>query len=406
MEFLLARQPIFNRDLGVIAYELLYRTSNTNSIDVIDGEKATSSVLVNTLMTGDFSALTNDYPAFVNFTDQLILDEIPHILDPARIVIEILEDVHICEELIEAVKKLKEKGFRIALDDFVNTTYFDDLIPYVDIIKVDLLNILEEDLLDIVHRYKRPGISLLAEKVESMSEFQHVLALGFDYFQGFFFAKPVIVAGKDVKGFNANMMRVVDAMQKPEPDFKEIARIIECDISLTYKLLRVVNSAAYFKRNRINSVQQALTLLGIKELKKWIYLIVLREQNSDKPSELLLLSLVRAKFCEAVNMTLNRRKDASDSFMTGLLSLLDSMMDRSLEVLVKELPLEESIQNALLGEDNQLSQILKVVTAYEKADWEPFYQWAQQLSLDPLVVPTLYFDSLSWANEIVDSVKD
>ncbi len=406
MDFLLARQPIFNRELAVVAYELLYRNSDKNFANVIDGEKATSSVLVNTLLTGDVGALTDGLPAFINFTDQLIIDEIPLILDPNQIVIEILEDVFISPDFIEAVKKLKQYGFRVALDDFVNTTHFDALIPLVDIIKVDLLITSKEDLVDIVKRYKRPGLIMLAEKVESMEEFQNVLDLGFDYFQGFFFAKPVIMRGTDVKGFNANLLRVVDAMHKPEPDFRNIAHIIECDISLTYKLLRVVNSAAYFRRNKIQNIQQALALLGIKELKKWLYLIVLREQSHDKPSELLMLSLIRAKFSEAINKELFHKKEASESFMTGMLSLLDTMMNRPLADLVKELPLDEAIQKALLGEDNSLSRILKVVTSYEKADWEPFYQMANQLKLDPMVVPTLYFDSLSWAGEIVESIGD
>lgn len=406
MQFLLARQPIFDRNLKVFSYELLYRNSEVNAAIVTDGEKATSSVLVNALLSGDFDVLTGEGAVFINFTDQLIIDEIPHILDPNKIIIEVLEDAFISDALVEAVIKLKEMGFRIALDDFTNSYIQERLIPYIDFLKVDMMRATSADLMEIIKRYKSRGIKLLAEKVETAEVFQEVLTLGFDYFQGYFFAKPVVLKGKDVKGFNATLMRIVDAMQKPDPDFKKIAQIIECDIALTYKLLRVVNSAAYYRRSKVHSVQQALTLLGIKELRKWIYLFVLREQSTDKPSELLKVSLIRAKFSEALSKELGFGKEAADAFMAGLLSLLDAMMDRELVDLIKELPLDENIKTALLGQENGLQHVLQVVMSYEQAQWEPFYEHVKLLNLDPLIVPSLYFDSLSWAGEMVESISE
>jgi c-di-GMP-related signal transduction protein len=404
MSFLLARQPIFDHYLNVYAYELLYRNHDAGSIKHTDGEVATSSVLVNALLTSQADVYTGSVPAFVNFTDQLILDEIPHILNPERIVVEILENAHVSQSLIDAVDALREKGFKVAYDDFIYSETHSGLVDHVDILKVDFMDNTESDVEAIVKKYHRPGLRLLAEKVETKADFHRAVKLGFDLFQGFFFARPVVVEGVDLKGFNASLMRVVGAMQKTEPDFKEIAQIVEKDISLTYKLLKMVNSAAFYKRQTIQNVQQALALLGLKELKKWVYLLVLREHSTDKPSELLKLSLIRAKHAEAVSMLVGHKKNASEAFMTGLLSLLDTMMDNTMENIVKELPLDQTIREALLGQDNELSKVLKLVLSYERGEWDQFYSLAAALSVDPLLMPNMYFDALEWANEVAASI--
>lgn len=405
MEVFLARQPIFDRKKQVVAYELLYRSSVKNTYDLsINGDLATASVVVDTLINFGIKRLTNGKMAYINFTRNLLLENLPELFDASQLVIEVLENLEVDDLLVDACKNYKEKGYTIALDDFVGDGTFDRLMPYVDIIKVDFLVLKSAGRAYVAKKYEHTGVKLLAEKVETIADYEEALALGYHLFQGFFFERPVMCKGKSIQVSTYRYMEVLNETISEEPDFNRLTQIIKSDYSLTYKLLRLINSPAFYTVQEITSVNHALTLLGINEIRKWTTLIMLRDISSDKPNELVRVSLVRGLFAEKLAHLMHLKSRETEAFLLGLFSLIDTIMEKPLFEIIEPLPLKEDLKGALLGEKNVFHDILKLLKYYEAGNWDVVIAMSEALNLDFRAINPLFVAAVDEATFLFDQM--
>ena len=394
-EIYVGRQPIFDQQLNVVAYELLYRNHHaSNAASVTDGELATTQVLINTFTEIGFDNLVGENKAFVNMPRGYIIGERTLSLPSERIVLEILEDVKIDDEVVNAVRNLSKQGFIIALDDFVYHESLKPLVEIADIIKIDLMALNDDDLEEHVQLLLQHDVELLAEKVETQEEYENCKRLGFHYFQGYFFSKPQIVKSGKLPNNRMSVLQLIAKIYETEVTYEEIDKVISQDVSLSYKLLRIINSAAYSLPRKIESMKHALTILGLKHIRNWISMIAFSGVD-DKPNELLHSTMVRGKMCELLSQEIGL-KDADASFTVGLFSNLDALMDRSLSELIAPLPLSKEIKLALLEFSGSRGEILSAVLAYEKGDWDK----VQITNLSTRQIKEAYLSALLWADEI------
>ncbi|BEP27963.1 EAL and HDOD domain-containing protein [Helicovermis profundi] len=405
MKIFVARQPIFDSKQDVYAYELLYRNSeeNRSNIESLDGDNATSSVITNSILLVGIENMTYGKRAFINFTKKLLIDEIPTLFSNEIVVVEILEDVIPDESIISAVKNMKDKGYLIALDDFVLEYDYLELIKLADIIKIDFILTSKKERREIINRYKKYNIKFLAEKVETIEEFNEAKEMGYSYFQGYFFSKPTIITSNDIKTISTSYSQILKEVIKDEPEYDLISNIIESDIALTYKLLKLINSPAFYTSKKVTSISRALVMLGFKEIRKWISIIMMRDLGKDKPDEIMRVSLIRGKMGEGLARLckMNSRKD--EMFIIGIFSMIDTLMDRTLFDILSEMPFETGIIEALLGYDNELRKLFKVILAYEVGDWDKMQEYTSKLGIDVHQIPDIYFEALKWTNEIFEA---
>lgn len=402
MDIFVARQPIFNRKKEVVAYELLYRNSRVNAFGGIDGDTATSTLITNSLLVLGLDTLTQNKKAFINFTYTHLKEETPLIFSKDALVVEILEDVEVDHHLIEICKNLKAKGFVLALDDFIaeSMNKYKEIYPYIDIIKVDFMKSSALEQKQIVDTLKSFKLTFLAEKVEKESELLSAKSQGYTLFQGYFFSKPIIVGGKAITPSKFAQFQLLNELSKTEPDVNVLTLITQRDLSISYKILRLVNSAAFRRTSEIKSIKQALVFLGLKELQKWLSFVIVRDLGSDQPEELVWLVFVRAKFGESITKVIGCADRESEVFLMGLFSCIDVFFNRPIEEVISKLPLAADVKDALLGKDNQLSTILKTVISYEKGEWENFANLSLKLRLERQKAIELYIDAVNWANQI------
>jgi EAL and modified HD-GYP domain-containing signal transduction protein len=402
MEIFVARQPIFDRSKEVVAYELLYRNSRQNTFSGVDGDEATSTVLANSLLSIGLEKLTENKTAYINFTRKHLLDETVLLFSPVSIVIEILEDVYPDQSVIDSIRDLKEKGYCIALDDFTVDAIdrFRPVYPFTDIIKVDCRLSERKDWGYIVDAIPNSNISFLAEKIETEEDFDYALDAGFNLFQGYFFSKPVIIDSKDVPHSKFSQIQLMHEIFTLDPKLDHIASIIERDLSLSYKLLRLINSAAFRRLSEIKSIRQAVTLLGINELRKWLSLIIVQTLGEDKTVELVKLVLARAKFTEILVSQAGLNQLKSEAFLTGLFSSIDVFIGRPLDELAYTLPLSDTVKSALIKKPGKLTQFLLTVLAFENAEWDVIEELLGKLNIDKTIASSGYFDAIQWVAEI------
>ncbi|MCP8898820.1 EAL and HDOD domain-containing protein [Gilvimarinus xylanilyticus] len=394
---LLARQPIFNTQLEVVAYELLYRATHANRADFVDGSIASSQVLLNTFTELSIEAVVGPHRAFVNFTGPLMDATLP--FDHKQLVIEVLETEHIDAGLLHRLKILREQGFSIALDDFVLNRKSAALLPYADIIKLDVLALNQEQLEKHSGYLKKLGLELLAEKIETFEMLEYCQGLGFDYFQGYFLEKPKVLSGQRLSESKQSVLQLLAKLNAPEASFEDIETIISRDPVLSYKLLRLVNSAAFGLPRQIESLRQALTLLGLKIIKNWIGLLAMAKL-SDKPPELAVNALIRAKMCELMAAVQLPQAQCDTYFTTGLLSMLDAFMDAPLEQVLADIQLSDNLRRALLDFEGTEGKFLQAAITYERGQWQDIdWPYLAHYDLNPGVLTELYLQTLSWVDD-------
>lgn len=404
MSVFLARQAILDRKKRVFGYELLFRSSvSGRQYDAVDGNQATSQVVGNSLFAFGLDKVTAGKPAFINFTRDLLLNDLASLLPPETIVVEVLESVEPDEEVIAACRQLKQRGYVLALDDFVYDDHLEPLTRVADIIKVDVQTTGRREQLELVRRFSKQGLKMLAEKVEAVEQFEWARHVGYTYFQGFFFARPVILSGQEPPAFKLHYNDLLREILRPELQFPAMEEVIRKELSLTYRLLRYINSPRFGWRVRVESIRHALALLGEEECRKWAALAIISSIGADKPQELVLTAMIRARFCELLGPVSNLTLRGPDLFLMGMFSLLDAIMDASLDVVLRQLPVSGDVQLALLGgpqADTPLTPIYTLVRAYEIADWHSVSSCAQAAGIDEQALPELYLQSVHWAEEI------
>lgn len=409
MEVFIGRQPIFNIDEEIVAYELLYRNNNTNRFPEIDSDKATIDVLLTSFLTIGINEVTNGRPSFINFTENLIMEQEVDFLDPAKVVIELLEDIPITPKLVERLKELKKKGFKFALDDFImddKVLIYDELFAQVDYIKIDfLLSPLEErQVVEAKVKTKFPHIKLLAEKVETREEYEIAKQAGYSLFQGYFFQQPQIIKATDIPANLFQYFQIISILRDDEANLDLITENIEREISLTYRLLKLINTSSKRSKSKVRSIKQAILLLGLTELRKWIYLLAMREsdvqQDKDIFNELMYASLFRAKFCEKC-ARLNYKANFSEYFLVGLFSLIDSILKRPMNSVLTQLPLSEVILETIGGADTEMTPYLQFSIAVSKLDWDNIERLAEPLKIPLEAVLPMYEDVKAWVDDAI-----
>ena len=399
MYFYAARQPILDREKELVGYELLFRDGVDNVFPDIDGDEATTKLIEGSQFNFGLEDLTGNKPAYINFTLETLLKGYPTMLGKETVVVEILETVQPGKRLLAIVKDLKEKGYTLALDDYIHQPVWRHFYPFIDILKIDFLTTDESAIKTIINDIKAyPHIKLLAEKVETYEAYNLALELGFEYFQGFFFSKPEMVQSKALPPSEMALAELLYETSSVEMDLKKITDVFERDVNLSYKLLRYSNSAAFARRAEINTIKQALIVLGANEIKKLLSLLFAAQVSADKPVELIRLSLTRARFGELLAISHGQFKDTGMAFLTGMMSLMDAILDETMESVMQKLPLSAEIKAALLNDEGLLAQYLNLVKFYEHADWEAANEIAKQLNLGEEVT-NAYHDALTWVNE-------
>jgi len=398
-QIFIGRQPIFNSTLNVIGYELLFRSDNVNAFDESDGGKATSQVINNALLEIGLDEIVGDVPAYINFTKELLVNGVAELLPADRVVLEILETVVVDQELIEGVELLVKAGYQIALDDFTYSDEWAPLIKLAHVIKIDVMEHSIDDVRVQLKYLEGGNAKLLAEKIETQDEFDLLKKEGFDYYQGYFFSKPTIISHQAMSSNNLSLVLLLAKLQSTNEDIDEIEKLVSQNISLSYKLLRYINSAAFSVKNKLTSIKQIVIYFGLQRLKDWVCLIVLTE-NSNKPAELIRTCLTRAKMCELIaNETGIVEKDSY--FIVGLFSTLDVLLEQPLNTLLEKLPLDNAINQALLELEGDMGQVLSCSISCEQCDWDKIQSSTIRLGR----LSELYLEATTWSRQSVSELR-
>jgi len=399
----IGRQAIYDKQLKVFAYELLSRSNaehNEAFVGELNANHATTIVMLNALTEIGLHQIVGSHPAFINFTYDFLVGEykIPELHN--QIVLEILEDVKVTDELVTAVKKLSDNGYQIALDDFI---YRDEMLPLIeiaDIIKIDILQLDKLSLREHVKKLRQYDVLLLAEKVETQKQFELCTELGFDYFQGYFFCEPKIVEGQRAPSNRITIVNLLAQLQNPEVHIEKLEELISQDLALSFRLLKYINSAAFALQREVDSIHHAIVMLGLNTIRSLANLMLMSNID-DKPHELLIIAIIRARMCE--ELALNVDKKLKDTFFTaGLFSVIDALMDNSMEDVVAQLPLSVDLRDALLEQKGVIGEALKCCIAFERADWTA----VQFQGLDAAVIQKAYFNAVIWSNDAMALVAN
>ena len=398
----IARQPIFTVHKKLYAYELLYRGTDDITLEDVDGNRATASLLTSAFLTKNIDDISSHRPCFINFTQDLIERNLPAAFPKTKIVVEILEDVQPTKKVLAACRALHKNGYTIALDDFVYDRKLEPLLEIADIVKIDVRLTPLDTLLRTMNLLSNHKVKLLAEKVETVEEFDKANRMGFAYFQGYFFCKPEKIGFKVMTSMKATLLRLLAEVVKKDTDIERLDEIISMDVSVTYKLLRFLNSAYFYRLQEVKSVKHAVAYLGENELRRFVMLVIISELTSEKPDEIVRLVLVRAKFCELLGKTSSYSKlEVSELFITGLFSLLDAMLDAPMHDLMAQLPVSDMVKDALVNKSNKYAVFLKVVIALERNEGRVFDRLLTEYVIDGKQVRTCYLDAIKYANNLL-----
>ena len=393
------RQPILGPNLKTIGYEVLYRNCEVDSANFSNEDVATAHVLLNTYLDIGLEHVVGSHLAFLNIPKQFLLENHCEALPKNRVVLEILENIDPSPRVLEAIASLSQQGYTIALDDFVFHDRFRPFLELAHIVKIDVLGKSEEQLERVARQLRDYRVRLLAEKVETRETYETCKQTGFFYFQGFFFYRPDIVRGRQIPGNRAALLELLGNIQDPDVSLKHLVEFIRNDLSLSYKILRYVNSAAVGLPRRMECIEQAACMVGIDRIRTWATLIIMAT-GKDHPMEMLVIALVRAKMCER----LGHRLDAHSSekyFTMGLLSVLDALYDSAMEDIVKNLPLPDDLLEALTSGTGTMGTVLNCVKAYEHGEWLEL----KHLQLPPATIRDFYLEAIDWANHF-SSITD
>jgi c-di-GMP-related signal transduction protein len=392
-----ARQPILTADEKVFGYELLFRDGVEDFFRNPDTDAASRSTLNTSILLG-LDVLCDGRRAFVNCTRDMLLKDYITLLPSGQTVVEVLESVPADDLVVAACRRLKEAGYMIALDDFAAADSREALTDLADIIKVDLRTTSAVDAALMVKKYGPWRCRMLAEKVETREEFVAAKEAGFLYFQGYFFRRPEILTAHEIPANRLNYLRMLTAVSQPELDVREIENLVKSEASLCYRLLRYLNSAAFGFANEIHSVRHALSILGEREVRRWIRLVATLGAGQGKTSDLVLAALVRARFCELLSPKI--QQGDSDLFLMGMLSLMDTILEIPMRQVLDNVPIDQECKAVLLGGGSRLRSFYQLIMAQESGDWKAVGELTTQLRLSETDVSKSYWQAMEWARQV------
>lgn len=398
MSVFVARQAIFNRKQNVVAYELLFRNSAENFFPDIEEGQATARLIMENQLNLGTRHITSGKTALINIGPDSLKHNLCDFLPCKDVVIELLETIEPTDDNYQLCRELFHKNYKLALDDFVYNEQWERFLKFIKLVKFDIAQTPLSDIAEIVEKLKQhKKIKILAEKIETQADYHQAHKMGFDYFQGYFFAKPTMHEQQDIDYNYALVVAIYAQVMKPSPDIKQISALFEADAALAYKLMRLINSGVFPIQSKISSIKQALVYLGHERLKKFVSLIVTAHTAGKKPAELMQVCVVRARFCELIAKQVSKSL-AGEAFLTGLFSLLDAILDQPMSLLVEKLPFPDDIKAALLNEKNTLYYILNLVQAYETGSWWTLEKAVILLNVKSDVLPGLYNQAVDWAD--------
>ncbi|HET9372765.1 MAG TPA: HDOD domain-containing protein [Vicinamibacterales bacterium] len=395
------RLPILDRQRQVVGYELLFRPLEVGARGFVAPDQTSARVISDAIVSIGLDALTSGRRAFVGISRRLLVEGIPSVLPPDQVVLELGTDVEADAEVIQACREFRRSGYEIAVDDFMLNEWTRDLIPLANYLKVDFTTVTDSgDRQAIVAARGQRGPSLIAKHVETFETFDLAVKEGFTYFQGFFFGRPVIQEARSVPTQQLGNLRLMRALHDPNISVHQLEDLIKHDAGLCYRILRTVNSAAFAQRSTIESIRQALILLGRDTVSRWAAVWVFAGLGGGTQSELVRMATVRARCCELLGQATGRDEAASEGFLVGMCSLLDVLLECSIEKVLEQLPLAPEMRGALLGEDNACRRRLECVIAYESGDWMRALELAERAQIDPLKLRSAHAEALRWVETL------
>lgn len=391
-----ARQPIFDRTMNVFGYELLFRSGLENSFRG-DNEEASRATLDRSLLMG-LDVLCDGRRAFVNCTRDTLIKGLVTLLPSSSTVVEILESVSPDPDVMAACRTLKDEGYTIALDDYVAHDPREPLAEIADIIKVEMRLTTEEQRVAMMKRFGLGPCRMLAEKVETQADFIKARDLGFVYFQGYFFRRPEMLSTRDMPAHRFNYLRMLQEVSRPELNLPALEELIKAEASVCYRLLRYLNSSMFGFRSEIHSVRHALSILGERDIRRWVRLVAAVGAGQERTSDLVLSALVRGRFGELLAPHVPHGE--SDLFLLGLLSLIDAMLEMPMATILEKIPLDQPTKAVLLGQPSALRPVFQLMLAHESGEWEAASSISHSLRLDPEKVAGCYWQAQEWAREL------
>jgi len=399
----LARQPILTKERNLFAYEILSRYGPENFCRATPGSALSVNAMDELFLMG-IRTMTDGMPAFMNCTREFLLQDFLTLMPRETVVGEILEDVTPDVEVIAACRRMKDLGYRLALDDFCDAPEMQPLLEFADFVKVDVLLMSVPAQEKLVEQCKRRGIPTIAEKVETDQQFRICRELGYDYFQGYFFCRPQVVERRSVPANKTVYLELLQAANEPDFNLHKISMIFKRDVSLSYRLLRYLNSAAFSFRTEIHSIPHALSLLGERSMRKWISLVSVAALGDGVADSLLRLPLLRAMFCELIGQKVGMIRETNELFLLGLLSVMDALLNVPMSMVLQDIKVDEEIAKALQGQASRYRPIFEVVLDYESGTWGQLAESCGHIGLHENFLPDLYLRSVRWVSEILAEV--
>lgn len=401
-KFFVARQPIFTAQMRVWGYELLFRHGEDIEEAVfIDGDQATTQLIAdgyNLAVRG----MRQGAKVLVNFPRSVLVGEIPYVLPADQCVVEILETVRPEPEVLDACRELKRRGYALALDDYEGEPGFEPLCELVDIIKVDVLGKTPEQVHAIVQGVKKYGATLLAEKVENHDIFKVCRNLGFTYFQGFFFNRPEIIPGRKLSASQVNKIKLLKELSTPDVDSSRLVEIIQTDLSISYRLLKYINSAFFGLQIRVTSIPRAVSMIGSRNLRQWLQVVILSDVSTeDRAHELVRISVQRARFLHLLAARHPVPFDQDGMFLLGFFSLLDAILDQSMGLVLEGIPLDPAIRQALVDGDDPSAVWVELLDELDRCNWPRLTRKSEQIGVPITLVNRLAAESSIWATWVM-----
>ncbi len=390
---LVARQPIYGPAMTVIAYELLYQEAGAPAAAPVSTRDAALRMVADAALEIGLDRLAGGLPVHINYPRELLLAQAPPSMHPERVVIEWVEDVPSSPALMEGIQALRARGHRIALDDYAPRLNDPALLDVVDIVKIDVAQQTRAELAHVVPGLLKRGLTLIAEEVETVEQFEQCLQIGFQGFQGDFLHRPQTVKVQRMPSSQLATLRLIAALQNEDYSLHEVERLVSQDLSISYRVLRCINSSYYNLPRRVESIRQAIVILGLDNLRHLATLVSL-QSFEHRPVALFVTAMTRARMCEQL-ARLAGVKDAGPYFITGLLSLLDVLTGVPIAELLDELPLAPAVERALIAQEGDIGSALKCARAYERASWGR----VAYNGLDPGLIRAAYLDAVFWAEQ-------
>ncbi len=396
-----ARQPILDRNRKVFGYDLAFRALPDAGPAAAFADYATARVISDGVLAIGLDTLIDQGKAFVNVGRRLLLQGIPEVLPPTRVVVELSADVEADAEVIAACRQLRDAGYAISVDNFVLNEWTADLVPFASFLKVDFTSTGEREArARLAPARGGQAVALIAKKVETFEAFDEATTNGYDYFQGFFFGRPLFLQGRTVPAQGLANMRLLQALNDHDLSVHQLEDLIKHDAALCYRILRAVNSAAFARRTTVHSIRDALVLLGRDTVRRWASLWALGGLNERAHSELISMATIRARCCETLTGRRSGPDEAAEAFLAGMCSLLDAILEQPMAAVLPHLPVDDETRAALLGEDNPTRRLLECVTAYERGEWNRCVDLSASAGVSFAALPAAFADALRWSREL------